>query len=124
MGSQQHCRPVTTKLTDDVPGHPPRRGIHPGRRLVQEQQLGLSEDRQRQLQPAPLAAGKLLDSNLHAAVEPDQLDDLGGLAWPCRQAAPHVDCLTHGQLATDSAVLEHHTGTTTDRPPFADRIHS
>jgi hypothetical protein len=65
---------------------PCRRGGHGGRRvepgggLVEEDQVGVADDAERQVQAAALAAGERLDAGVALLAQTHQVDDLVGVA--------------------------------------------
>src|SRR3954470_6957613 len=53
---QQHGLAELGELADDVPGGAPGRGIESGRRLVEKHELGVTDQREPEVQPSGLAA--------------------------------------------------------------------
>ena len=53
-----------------------RGGVEPGRRLVEEQQLGITNQGHRHVEPAALAAGQRSGASVAAVAEPDELERL------------------------------------------------
>ena len=56
-GEQDRLAEVAQRA-HDVPGVAPRGGVEAGRRLVEEDQLRVADQRQREVQPPPLAAAE------------------------------------------------------------------
>ena len=61
---------------DHVPGLAPRGRVEAGRRLVEEDQVGVADDPDRDVGAAFLAAGERADPGVALVAEPDQLDRL------------------------------------------------
>src|SRR3954452_16776780 len=53
---QEHGLAEVAQRADGVPGRPAGRRVEPGRRLVEEHQLGVADERQAEVEPAHLAA--------------------------------------------------------------------
>ena len=62
---------------DQLPGLTAGGGIEPGRRLVEEQQLGSPTMPDGQVEPAPLPTGEVPHPLVELLAEPDQVDALG-----------------------------------------------
>jgi hypothetical protein len=90
--------------------------------VVQEQHLGLAEQRERQVQPPPLAARQLLDPHAGLPVEADQGQHLVRRPGPADAARPHPRGLRDGQLGGEAALLEHHAGAGTYGGPFGEGV--
>src|SRR5207248_4692179 len=63
---------------DRGPGGSPRGRVEAGRGLVEEDQLGVTDEREREVEPAALAARELLRELVLLAVEPDERYRLAG----------------------------------------------
>ena len=50
--------------------------VEPRRRLVEEEKVGVADEREAEVEPAALAPGERADSRIALLLEPDQLDDL------------------------------------------------
>ncbi len=61
MGREDDVRPPFAQVADHVPELAARLRVEARRRLVEEQELGVADQRRRDGQPLLLAAGKLLD---------------------------------------------------------------
>ena len=91
---------------DRIPGLAPRRGVEPGRRLVEEEQLGVADERHPDVEPPLLAAGQPAGAYLGLLLEADERDHIrhrprGGVV-----AAEEVEALAHGQVGIEAAALE------------------
>ena len=67
--------------------------VKPGRRLVEEDQLRVADERQRQVEPPPLTARQLLGADVALLGQLDELDHLVDRAPPGVVAAVHLDQL-------------------------------
>src|SRR5205814_1985390 len=86
---------------DRPPGSPARRRVEPGRRLVQEDELRVADERQAEVEPAPLAAGELSRARVALLLEPPQADHL---LYRPRWLVVAAEL---GQLLGDGQVLVH-----------------
>ena len=68
--------PSARSDADHLPGGPSRRRVEAGRRLVQEEELRVADEREREVEPPLLAAGERLHAGVALLLEPDELDDL------------------------------------------------
>src|SRR5581483_2201491 len=86
---------------------PARLGVEAGGRLVEEQQLRIADDAQRDVQAAALPSGERGDPRAFLAAQSDQIDHLAGRAgpWEVPGEVPHD--LADGQFV-DVARLLHH----------------
>ena len=69
-------RPLGLEAGDDVPELAARLRIEAGGRLVEEEQLGIADQRAGDGEPLLLAAGELLDPGVALVLELDQLQHL------------------------------------------------
>ena len=112
---QQHGLAERLERADRLPRLAPRRGVEAGRRLVEEDQLGVADEREREVEPPLLAAGE----RCACARRPTPR------ARPARSSrrrraarvepGPVADGLAHGQVAVQPAGLQH------DPDPLAQR---
>ena len=58
VGGEEDGLAEVAQAGDHLPGLAPRRGVEAGRRLVEEEQLGVADQRQADVEPALLAAGE------------------------------------------------------------------
>ena len=65
---------------DDLPGGPAGGGVETGGRLVEEDELGVADQREREVEPPPLAAGQPGGERARPAGEADQGDGLVDVA--------------------------------------------
>jgi hypothetical protein len=104
---QQHGLAELGQRADDVPRRAPRRRVEAGRRLVEEDQLGIADEREREVQPARLAARQPAREHALALAQPGQLDDLVDVARRGVEAGPVRDELARRGMAVDAAGLQH-----------------
>jgi len=78
VGGEQDRDPAAGQGADHVPERAPGLRVEPGRRLVEEQQLGAADEAERDVKPPLLAAGQRADPRPGLAGQPDQVDHLGG----------------------------------------------
>ncbi len=65
-----------TQTGDDLPGSAAGGRIEPGRRLVEEDELRITDEREREVEPPPLAAGQPRAERACLLAETDQGDRL------------------------------------------------
>ena len=107
VGAEQDRGAARGQLPDQVPELPPRRGVEPRGRLVQDQQLGAADQAEREVHPAALTAGQPAQPGARLrgqAHRPDQLARFPGSRVVAGQVPDH---LAHGQLAEVAGVLGH-----------------
>src|SRR5207245_9693176 len=68
--------PLPLEVSDQRPKLPPRARIETGRRLIEEQEFGLADERHRNPEAPLFAAGKVQCEGARAVREPDRLDDV------------------------------------------------
>ena len=107
------------KLPDDLPGTAPRARVEPGRRLVEEQDPGVPDDAEGEVQPPLLPAGQRLDLALLLAGQPDEPDHLTDVARIGVVARVAGDRLAHGQVRLHRQLLEHQPDLLAQLPPGA-----
>ena len=73
---QQDRGTEVAQALDELPGAAPRRGVEAGRRLVEEEQVGVADDAEREVEAAPLPAGEGAHPGVGLLVQAGQGDDL------------------------------------------------
>ncbi len=106
MGGEDDRASLGTQPPHHVPRLPPGRGIEPGGRLVEEDQLGVADEGQAEVQAALLAAREGLDPGAGLGLEPHQPDHLVHRPGGGIEARPLGHRLGHGQVGVDGALLE------------------
>ena len=106
MGRQEDGLAELAQAGDHVPGLAPGRGVEAGRRLVEEEQLGIADQRQADVEPALLATGEARGARLGLLGEADELDRLVDGARPAVVAGVELERLAHRQLGLQVAALQ------------------
>src|SRR5213075_2526252 len=91
MRREQNRAAGRLELPDELPDLTARLRIEPGRRLVEEEQLRIADDRAREREPLLLPSRKLADPTVALLVELDESDHFIDSAPACIEAAkePH-----------------------------------
>ena len=97
-------------------------GIHAGRRLVEDHDLGPADQGQRQPEPLPLPAGQTPVARPGDGGQADQLEQLVGVARVGVEAAVLAERLARPGARVDAAVLEHQPDASTQGRPTGCRI--
>src|SRR6266545_4264611 len=114
VGGEQDRLAEVAQALHQLPRAAPGRGIEAGGRLVEEEQVGVADDAEGEVQAALLAAGQRPGPRRPLVAETDHVDHLGGVARVRVVAAEQRDDLLDAQLAVDAGGLEH------DADPFAE----
>src|SRR4051795_2242397 len=91
----------------DVPRRAPRRRVEAGRRLVEEDELGIADEGEREIEPpqlAPAQRPRVCVGLLGQAGEPQDLVDVARTGI---EARPVRDRLAHGDVAVHAGALQH-----------------
>ena len=104
---EQHGGPGAAQASDHVPGLPPRVRVEPGSRLVEEQHLRVTDQGQRQIQPARLPPGQGPHPRPALSSQADLLDRLRHIPRPGIEAGEQGDHLPDRQLGVHAARLQH-----------------
>src|SRR6185295_12558173 len=75
-------------------------------RLVEEEQLGIADQRHADVEPALLAAGEAASAGVGLALQADQLDHLVDRPRSAVVAGVEPERLAHGQVRVQPAVLQ------------------
>src|SRR6185312_16935415 len=102
---------------DRLPGGPPRLRVEAGSRLVEEDQLGIADQREREVQPPQLTARELAAAHVGRLAEARERDHLLDVARGGIEARPMGEGLAGGDVAVDAAGLQDDA----DLPPQLDR---
>ena len=92
---------------DRLPGGAPRLGVEAGGRLVEEDQLGVADQRQREVQSPQLPAGEPPAAHVGLLAQARELQHLLHLARVRVEARPVAQRLARGDVAVDAARLQH-----------------
>ena len=90
---------LALEAADQLPELAAGLGVEPGRRLVEEEQLGVADDAERDVDAAALAARQLLDARARLLLEPDGRDHLVDLARVRVEPGEVRELLAHGRVA-------------------------
>src|SRR5436190_4910149 len=106
---QQDGLAQVAQRADRRPRVAARGGVEPRRRLVEEDQLGVADERQAEVQPPQLAARQFARPHVLLALQPDQRDDLVGISRrrvhprEVRERLAHADVVVDARLLQDDA---------------------
>ena len=105
---QHHGAAGVREGADEVAYPPPDGGVHPGRRLVQEDQLGAPHDGERERQALTLTAGEATHEGAGEVVDAEVLGDLVHVERVRMQARAVAQQLHRPGAGGQAAVLDHH----------------
>ena len=110
LRAQQDRRALGDERADDAPDLVARARVQPGRRLVEEHELGRHDDARRDVEPAPHPAGEVLDELAGRLRQPERVEQLAGavlrrLAAQPEQAADEDEVLAAGEVLVDGREL-------------------
>ena len=106
VGGEQDGAPVRLEAFDQLPELPAGLRIEAGGRLIQEEQLGVADQRAGQGQALLLAAGKRTHPGARLFLELDHGDDLGRGGATIVEAAKQLDRFVDGELLGELGFLE------------------
>ena len=95
------------QAADQLPRLAARGRVEAGRRLVEEQQVGVAGDAEREVEAAALAAGQRRGTRVGAVVEPDELEHLVDRARVRIGGGVELDRLAHGEVGVEARLLQH-----------------
>ena len=104
---QENRRAERAQRADHVPGGTARGRIEAGRRLVEEDEIGIADEGDSQVEPAFLPARERLDPRVALLAEPDELDHLVDVTWVRVVAREEPMRLGDGEQRAQLGVLEH-----------------
>src|ERR1700722_17653766 len=107
VGREEDRLAKRAQRADRLPGGAPRLRIETGGRLVEEDQLGVADERQSEVEPAQLAAGKLARAHVGLLLQAHQAKYLLDVAGVRVEAGPVAQRLARCQVAVDAAALQH-----------------
>src|ERR687887_250887 len=122
VGGEQDRLAEVPQALDQLPGAPAGRRVEAGGRLVQEDQVGVADDAEGEVQAALLAAGERLYPRPALVAETDQVDHLADVAGAGVVAAEQADGLLDGQLAVEAGRLQHDADALAEVPLAALRV--
>ena len=108
---------VAGEVADRRPEGVPALDVHADGRLVEHEQLWIAHQRDRESQPLGLAAAEALRAPVGDRLDPRERERFVDVQRLREERGDHRDELTHGQLAQDTARLEHDSD-----PALLDRL--
>src|SRR5207248_8688363 len=94
------------EVPDRLPGIASRAGVEPRRRLVEEDQLRVADQRQAEVESPLLPARERAHSRVSLLLEPDDLDHLGRHARGGVVPREDAEALAHGQVGVEGGRLQ------------------
>ena len=76
MRREEDALAQRAQVADRLPGLPPRGRVEAGRRLVEEDELGVADEREGEVEPPELAARERAHARVALLGEADELDHL------------------------------------------------
>ena len=128
VGRDDERRAAALELIEALPQQVARLGVQAGRRLVEDDEVRLVDERAGDRQAPLHAAGQGLDLVLGALVELDELEELIGplardLAGDVEVARVHLQVLAHRELGVEVVDLRHDAEARLDLAGLRARIH-
>ena len=116
---QRSTSQVVTRQQDVTPA--PRRatarlGVHPGRRLVEDQDLGPPDERQREPESLPLPAGQAAERGGRHGAQAQHVHSSSGSRGSAWNRGVLLDRLARSRPQVDAAGLEHQADPRSQRP--------
>ena len=124
VGRDDQRDAVALEAVEPVPEHVPRLRVEAGRGLVEQQDLGLIDQRARDREPAAHAAGERLDLGVRLVLELREGEQAGDAIADDVLRKPEVaavdeEVLANGQLAVEAVVLRNDADPRPDLGPIA-----
>src|SRR5919202_2460134 len=113
---EQNGLPQRLERAHSVPRVAPSGGIEPRRGLVEEDQLRVADQRQREVQASQLATRQGPRPTVLLLAEPGQLDDLVDVAWGGVEVRPVLEQLADAEVAVDTRALQDDAHALAQRP--------
>src|SRR3954471_11286109 len=110
------------QVPDGLPGLAARRRIEAGRRLVQEDELRIADERERKVEAAQLSARECADARFSLLAETHELDHLADVPRPLVIAGEELEDLPDGEKRIDGRGLEDDADAGPKRAAAAGRI--
>jgi hypothetical protein len=96
------------QLADRAPEVTAGFDVHADRRLVEEEEIGVAADGQREQHPLPLAAGQLAEAPVLHVLQPGEREDLRERQWRRIVGGEQVDVLADRERLRHLRHLQHH----------------
>ena len=119
---QQDRLAELAQLAHRLPCAAARLGIEAGRRLVEEDQLGIADQREREVQPAQLPAGELAAALVGLLLQAGEREHLLDVARARIEARPVAQRLARRDVRVDAAGLQHDADSLAQRAAAAARV--
>jgi hypothetical protein len=119
---QEDASPQRAQAADRLPRLPPRCGIESRRRLVEEDELRVADQREGEVETAQLPARQRAYALVATSFEPHEFDDLFGRSRPGVVAGEDLEDLAHREQVVDGGRLEHDSDACTKRRPGPARV--
>src|SRR4051794_23915682 len=103
---QQHRLAQSLQRADGAPRGPPRGRVEARRRLVEEDELGVADEREGEVQPAQLAAGQRPRQRVLLALQACDVEHLVDVPGARVEAGPVGDGLAHADVAVHARGLQ------------------
>jgi hypothetical protein len=103
---EKNRAPGSLELFDQIPELAPRLRVEPRRRLVEEQQIGIADERAREREPLLLTAGQCTDARAPHLLELNELDDVIRRRPLIEEAAEQPHGLLDRELVGELRLLE------------------
>src|SRR5437764_1133657 len=107
VGGQQDRLAPLAQLAHRLPRVAPRLRVEAGRGLVEEDQLGIADERQREVEPPQLPARELAAAHVGLTREAGEREHLLDVARTGVEARPVAQRLARGDVSVDAARLQH-----------------
>ncbi len=104
---EDHGLAVRGEVAHRRPERAPRLDVHRHRRLVEDEQIGIADERDREARTLRLAAGELLRHPVGDLVDPRERDRLVDAERPRVERRDHRDQLAHREIADQRSGLQH-----------------
>ena len=118
MRREQHRAAGGTELPDDLPELAPRLWIETGRRLIEEQQVRLADERTGNRQPLLLSARQCDDARAPFFFELDERQHFVDCVRAPIKRAEYGECLLNGELVGELRFLELNAQAFAERASF------
>jgi len=122
VGGEQHRLAERGEVFDHVPGFAPGGRVESGGRLVQEEQFGVADQGDRDIEAPLQAAGELEHPVVAPVVEADQVDHLVHRPGVRVVTGVHPDRLGHGEVEVNPGGLQDDADPALQPGPVAARI--
>ncbi len=106
VGGEEDRLAEVAQARDHVPELAPGGGVEAGRRLVEEEQLGVADQRHADVEPPLLAAGELARPLVGFPSRPTSAIDLLDRARVAEVAGVELERLAHGQVGIEAVRLQ------------------